>query len=143
MMRVTFETDDADLVARLRAALPEESRLQVRFASANDDMALRPGTTGGESPVAFREPPQLTARQRDILRLMMRNMTNKEIGRSLSLSHFTVRNHISQLLRILNVPSRKEAIVALARSCAGRRHAPDRPDHPGCGLLTASTDALT
>ena len=50
-------------------------------------------------------------RQRDILGLLMEGLSNKEIGRKLSLSHFTVRNHIAQIMRQFDVSCRK-AIVA-------------------------------
>lgn len=57
--------------------------------------------------------PALTDRQREVLVLMRQQLSNKQIGRKLALSHFTVRNHVSQLLRLLNVPTRKAAISAL------------------------------
>nr|WP_255608829.1 LuxR C-terminal-related transcriptional regulator [Methylosinus sp. Sm6] len=47
----------------------------------------------------------MTERQRDILRLSMHGRPNKQIRRRSKLSHFTVRNHVSQLSRQLNVPS--------------------------------------
>lgn len=63
--------------------------------------------------IALQEaPPEavaMTARQRQILQLLAAGMSNKDIGRRLGLSHFTVRNHVSQLLRLLGVSSRKAA----------------------------------
>jgi DNA-binding CsgD family transcriptional regulator len=49
---------------------------------------------------------ELTPRQREILALLSDGRSNKEIARALALSHFTVRNHISLLMRILKVHSR-------------------------------------
>ena len=50
----------------------------------------------------------LTSRQREILSLIAIGQSNKEIGRMLTLSPFTVRNHVALLFRILKAQSRSE-----------------------------------
>ena len=55
----------------------------------------------------------LTERQVEILHLLRRNMSNKEIARSLRLSPFTVRNYLSQLMKIYRVRSRAEILSRL------------------------------
>lgn len=57
----------------------------------------------------------LTARQIEILRLLRKGLSNKEIARELDLSPFTVRTHVSAVLRTLGVSSRSAA-SALAAS---------------------------
>ena len=57
----------------------------------------------------------LTQRQLEILDLISSGESNKHIARKLGLSPFTVRNHISLLLRSLNAHSRSE-LAAKAES---------------------------
>ncbi|CAN7555590.1 response regulator transcription factor [Acidovorax sp. LjRoot129] len=55
----------------------------------------------------------LTERQMQVMRLMAQGQSNKQIGRSLNLAENTVKVHVTAILRVLNVSSRAEAIVAL------------------------------
>jgi PAS domain S-box-containing protein len=58
--------------------------------------------------------PALTPRQAEVLRLLERGHSTKQIAHELHLSPETVRNHIRHLFRALGVHSRLEA-VAIAR----------------------------
>jgi RNA polymerase sigma factor (sigma-70 family) len=55
---------------------------------------------------------QLSAREREILTLLARGLSNKEIGVQLGLSPFTIRNHLARIFEKLQVRSRTEAAVA-------------------------------
>ena len=57
----------------------------------------------------------LTARQTDVLKLMVQGKPNKLICRDLTLSEGTVKVHVSAILKALRVHSRTEAIAVLAR----------------------------
>ena len=56
----------------------------------------------------------LTARQLDVLALMMQGKSNKVICRVLNLAVPTVKNHVSAILRALKVSNRTEAVVAVS-----------------------------
>ncbi|HKD25162.1 MAG TPA: response regulator transcription factor [Xanthobacteraceae bacterium] len=50
----------------------------------------------------------LTTRERGILRLVMRNLTNKEISKALDISERTVKFHVSHILAKLGVENRRD-----------------------------------
>lgn len=61
------------------------------------------------SPQDLAPSPSLTARQRDLLRLLHQSLDNQTIARELGLSVKTVENHLTRLYRQLGVQSRLEA----------------------------------
>jgi PAS domain S-box-containing protein len=63
--------------------------------------------------------PHLTPRQVEVLRLLERGHSTKQIAAELQLSPETVRNHVRRLFRALGVNSRLEA-VAVARAASRR-----------------------
>lgn len=57
------------------------------------------------------DDPPLTDRELEVLRLMARGRSNDEIGRVLSISPHTVRNHISAVYSKLEVGTWREAVA--------------------------------
>jgi len=54
----------------------------------------------------------LTERQMEVLALMMQGRSNKAICRALNLAEPTVKNHVTAILKALNVANRTEAVIA-------------------------------
>jgi len=81
------------------------------------------------APAAFPMPSEpspeaLTARQREVLELLCEGLQNKQIARRLNIASATVKIHVANILRALNVSSRLQAAVVamslgLIRRCGG------------------------
>ncbi|MFC6088393.1 response regulator [Saccharothrix lopnurensis] len=74
------------------------------------------GSAPPDPPGAF---PELTAREREVLRLMAGGRGNATIARHLVLSPKTVRNHVSHILRKLHVADRAQAVSRARRAGLG------------------------
>ena len=53
--------------------------------------------------------PSLSPRELEILEMVAKGLTNKEIGRAIQVSHYTVRNHVRHIIAKLDVGDRTEA----------------------------------
>jgi DNA-binding NarL/FixJ family response regulator len=59
--------------------------------------------------------PQLTQREREVLRLLADGLANEEIGRSLNISHETVRTHVRKAMAKLDADTRTQAVATALR----------------------------
>lgn len=57
--------------------------------------------------------PDLTLRQQQLVTLVAKGLTNKEIASRLNLSEFTVRNHIHRILKQVDAESRSQAVETI------------------------------
>jgi two-component system nitrate/nitrite response regulator NarL len=88
---------------------------QMRTPVRADDTAPHPSLEARSLPAS----PTLTPRERDIVRILSRGASNKDIARELDLAESTVKIHVRNVLRKLNLSSRVQiAIHALARDLA-------------------------
>lgn len=60
--------------------------------------------------------PDLTLRQQQLVALVAKGLTNKEIASQLNLSEFTVRNHMHRILKQLDAETRSEAVNVVRAS---------------------------
>jgi DNA-binding NarL/FixJ family response regulator len=75
----------------------------------------------GDEPAA----PVLTARQLEVLRLLARGRSNRDIADQLYISEHTVKNHIRSILEKLHLHSRMEAAMYAVRQDLVDPHRPD------------------
>jgi DNA-binding NarL/FixJ family response regulator len=94
------DCDPRDLLAAVRSAAEGHAPLDPRVARA-----LLPG---GE-PTSPDEG--LSAREREVLRLVARGLANKQIGRTLGISERTVKAHLGRVFRQIGVADRTSAAL--------------------------------
>jgi DNA-binding NarL/FixJ family response regulator len=89
----------------------------------------------GSTPVTELHPEaltiRLTPREREVLALLCQGLSNKAISRRLDIAVATVKVHVGNILRALDVSTRLEAVL-LARCWdltheGGKRQIPRRP----------------
>jgi DNA-binding NarL/FixJ family response regulator len=109
-----------------RAQLTEALDAGVRgFVLKEAPRALRTVATGGTyvDPVLAgalassmsQKAPQLTQRERDVLRLLADGLANEEIGKQLFISAETVRTHIRKAMDKLDADTRTQAVARALR----------------------------
>ena len=121
----TFE-DDAALVGGVRAGALSGFSLKgvsaemlvegIRTVAAGERFLYAPLSAGtlttSDAPWredAFDTPEALTARERDVLKLLTSGISNSQIAAALQLGEGTVRNHVSNILSKLGVADRTKA----------------------------------
>jgi DNA-binding NarL/FixJ family response regulator len=103
----------------LKGVSPQELASVIR-SSARGDVYVSPSLavemlvslTRGHAPDSLQE---LTSREREILRLIGKGLTNREIGAQIFLSEKTIKHHVTNILQKLQVRSRVEAALFAAR----------------------------
>lgn len=86
---------------------PAASNTGSTAQSQVSDAARQPA---GAAPANY----QLTERQKDVLKEMVKGLSNKEIARELNMSPSTVKVHVAAILKALDVKNRTQ-VVSLAR----------------------------
>nr|WP_202529114.1 helix-turn-helix transcriptional regulator [Streptomyces sp. SID486] len=103
----------AEAAQELRPARETAARLGAAPLLEEIDTLIRrsrPGV-GGDGPGA----PPLTARERDVLGLLARGRSNRQIGEELFISGKTASVHVSNILAKLGAASRTEAVAVAYR----------------------------
>lgn len=104
---VLKDVDAVELVRSIRAV----NRGESAFDSHSAAMVVRSLHGNGRKP----RHEELTDREQQVLQLLARGMSNKAIGRQLFISETTVKFHVSNLMRKLEVSRRAEAVYAASK----------------------------
>jgi two-component system NarL family response regulator len=101
----------SDVVAAVRAVFRGEAVCPPQLCSSLFRFVAQ---MAREIPVQNAPPkPDLTLRQQQLVNLVAKGLTNKEIASHLNLSEFTVRNHIHRILKQVDAGSRSEAVETI------------------------------
>jgi HD-GYP domain-containing protein (c-di-GMP phosphodiesterase class II) len=107
-----------------RDALPDANAAQVLLADAERGRldpqvvdALLASTALAQDPRPRTQSSPLSAREIDVLRLISRGATNKDVAKELALSPSTVRTHLENIFRKLGCTTR--AVASLKASALG------------------------
>lgn len=101
-----IETDF--LLDAIRRAAKAESVMSPLMANKLADAIRQPEKTSNASDSSLEK---LSPREREVITMLARGASNKEIARSLDLVESTVKIHVQGILRKLNLSSRVQAAV--------------------------------
>jgi DNA-binding NarL/FixJ family response regulator len=136
VMLIGMEEDEKQFLKAVRAGV---SAYLLNDASASDVVAAIRAVARGEAVCpprlclalfrsvarAVREAPTrikqrsvhgLTIHQQQLISLVAKGLTNKEIASRLNLSEFTIKNHIHRIMKQVEAESRHEAVEAARAS---------------------------
>ena len=107
--------DIEELVKAIRTVAAGQSTLAPSIAGKV--VAQFSSGKGMQEAVTTAQPTheELTDRELDILKLVGRGLSNKQIGKELFISDRTVQAHLSNIFSKLNVNSRTEAVMYAVR----------------------------
>ncbi len=126
---------------------PSEELVEALDAVAGGQMWLPPTLLGPVVKLLLEPAPpndwealidSLSAREREVLQLMVRGLSRREIASTLYISLNTVRTHVKAILAKLGVHASLEA-VSLALRAGMRPDGPGPGDQPTTGMTTVSS----
>ncbi|MEU3500866.1 response regulator transcription factor [Streptomyces hundungensis] len=86
-------------------------RLVERFAAGGGPATASPPSTSPATPAVHRDLAALTPREREVLALMGRGLSNTELAREFTLSEATVKTHVARIFAKLSLRDRAQAVV--------------------------------
>jgi DNA-binding NarL/FixJ family response regulator len=109
------------LVSALRLVLSGGIYIPPEILARAGHLPAAAASTAAAASVQRDVPPPVPAdlglseREARVLRLLLEGKSNKLICRELDLAESTVKNHVTRILKALNVTSRTQAVIAAAQ----------------------------
>jgi len=144
LILTTFEQDDYVFGALragasgflLKRTRPEELIAAVHAVAAGDSL-LSPSVTRRVIDRMARQPTpdltknpsldSLTVREREVLSLIARGLSNREIAAALVVEESTARTHVKRILMKLGLRDRVQAVIFAYETGLNRPESPQRP----------------
>lgn len=106
-----------DVISRLNQEVINQSNDSAfQFNSDNDNQMFNKSYMNIDDVANKNSIDSLTRREKDVLISIARGMSNKEIGFSLKISERTVKNHVSNIFKKINVMDRTQAALFAIRN---------------------------
>jgi DNA-binding NarL/FixJ family response regulator len=105
------EASVSEVVTAVRSTFRGEAICSPLLCAALFQYVAQMATSGASPSHASR--PDLTLRQQQLVALVAKGLTNKEIALGLNLSEFTVKNHIHRIMKQVGAESRSQAVETI------------------------------
>lgn len=106
-----------DVISRLNQEIINQSNDSAfQFNSDKDNQMFNKSYKNNDDVANKNSIDSLTRREKDVLISIARGMSNKEIGFSLKISERTVKNHVSNIFKKINVMDRTQAALFAIRN---------------------------
>ncbi len=110
-LRVYLDLSNAVTRRRVTALLRADGEVALVGTAEDADLVVSERVVRAAAPSAVAEAGgALTARELEVLRLVARGLSNKEIAADLRITTHTVKYHLAAVLEKLGVRSRTEAV---------------------------------
>jgi len=110
-LRVYLDLSNVVTRRRVAALLRADGEVALVGSGEDADLVVSERVVSTAAPAAaLQAGAALTARELDVLRLVARGLSNKEIAADLGITTHTVKYHLAAVLEKLDVRSRTEAV---------------------------------
>jgi len=109
-LRVYLDLSNAVTRRRMAALLRADGEVALVGTAEDADLVVSERVVSTSAPGAVAQEGTLTARELEVLRLVARGLSNKEIAADLGITTHTVKYHLAAVLEKLGVRSRTEAV---------------------------------